>query len=442
VRHVARIGRSIPGGRISAVFALALLVRLLPLPLVLRVASRSAAQGFGTDSALVYLPLGRALAERGEFGLRPGEPTASFVPLYPLFLAGLDRLGLSGHTGRLVVQASLGAALLALVYAWVRRVAGERTAVLAALLAAIVPDFAVFSYLDLSENLSLLFVLGALLLFERATREPDARWWAWTGALLGLAALTREFCLTLLVPLAVVGVGGERTRGAWARVGVMAAACLVVILPWTARNYATFGELIPLTDKAALNFYIGTLKGRYHPSDPRRNWGLDGEGQTAVDARLKENLRAARSGHERDSLYLEASWRNLVDDPRGQAAYLVSKAGFFWQANVGLRHRERIGMAPLLAVSEALYWGSLAGAAVAVWGSPAPRAPYRIAWALIGWTFLFHLFMGEAEPRYHFTLLPAIFALASTGWWSLARRAGGGRLESSRCARPSEMGSP
>src|SRR5207249_12027120 len=126
--------------------------------------------------------------------------------------------------------------LVALVYAWVRRLAGERTALPAALLAAIVPDFTVYSYLDLSENLSLLFVLGALLLFERATREQGARCWAWTGVLVGLAGLTREFCLTLLVPLALVGVAGERPRGAWARVGLMAAASIAVILPWTARN--------------------------------------------------------------------------------------------------------------------------------------------------------------------------------------------------------------
>jgi len=402
------------------VTALAIVARLVPLPWASGLVARGLERGVATDSWTVYLPLGRGLAERGEFSVEPGHPTASFVPLFPLLLAGLDRLGLFTTAGRMAAQALLGAVVLALLFVWVRGMAGERAALLATVLAAVVPDFAVYSYLDLSENLSMLFLLVALVMFERAGREQNARWWASTGLALGLAALTREFCLTLLVPLAALALTRDHTRRGWSGVGLMAALSVAVVLPWTARNYARFGELIPLTDKGAMSLYVGTQKGRYHASDPRRNWRLDDPAQAAVDARLKESLSTAGTRRERERLYFEAAWQNLTSDPVGQAGFMMRKAAFFWQANLGLRHRARIGMTAALALSEVLYWASLGGAALAALTGATPGGRFGTAWVLVGWTFLFHMFAGEAEPRYHFTLLPAIFALAG-GWLSRLR---------------------
>lgn len=415
-------GRLRPGSRgpVVAVIGLAIAARLVPLPWVSGLVARGLEQGIATDSLTVYLPLGRAIAERGEFSVEAGHPTAAFVPLYPLMLAGLDRLGLFSAAGRMAAQALLGAVVLALLFVWVRRMAGERAALLATLLAAVVPDFAVYSYLDLSENLSMLFLLVALIMFDRAGREQDARWWASTGVGLGLAALAREFCLTLLVPLVALALSRDHSRRGWSRVGLMAALSIAVVLPWTARNYARFGEVILLTDKGPSNFYVGTQIGRYHPSDPRRHWSLDDPAQAAVAARLEEGLSAAGTRRERDRLYLEAAWQNLSSDPLGEAAFVIRKATFFWQANLGLRHRERLGMTAALALSEVLYWASLSGAALAAFTGNAPAGRFGAAWVLVGWTFLFHMLVGEAEPRYHFALLPAIFALAGC-WLSRAR---------------------
>ena len=92
--------------------------------------------------------------------------------------------------------------------------------------------------------------------------------------------------------------------------------------------------------------------------------------------------------------------------------YLGRKAGFFWQANVGLRHACRIGHRFLLGISEVLYWLCLLTAASAFLIRRRLDRRAVLPGLLVVLTFLFHLFVGEAEPRYHFNLLPAVFAFA------------------------------
>ena len=401
--------------RILTIVVLALVIRLAPLPLVVRLLPRITAAGIAEDGQAYYLPLARTLARAGEFAITPGQPYARHTPLYPFVLAGLERLGLLAPASVAALQALLGAAALVLIFVWVRRMAGPWPAFAAFLLAAVVPDFAAYSYLNLAEMPSIVLVLAALIAFQRALAGGGLAWWGATGAALGLAALTREFCITLLAPLALWSVRTIPASRAAARIAVMIAATVLVILPWTIRNYRLYGEFIPLTDKGGGNVYIGTLKGRHHASDARRMWELEDPRQAQVDRELRQRLEGVKSPSERSRLELQAAWRNVTDDPWGQVGFLPRKAWFFWQSNIGLRHGRRIGLTAVMALAELLYW---LGLTVAVAGTLATRpdgVPRLFLWMLIGWIFVFHLFVGEAEPRYHFLALPFLFALAGRG---------------------------
>jgi hypothetical protein len=71
--------------------------------------------------------------------------------------------------------------------------------------------------------------------------------------------------------------------------------------------------------------------------------------------------------------------------------------------------------APMLLMSELLYAACL-GIALLTAFKRLPGGPAGwLLWALIGWVFGFHLLVGEAEPRYHFPLLPALLALGAVG---------------------------
>jgi 4-amino-4-deoxy-L-arabinose transferase-like glycosyltransferase len=394
------------------VLALALGVRVLPVPFLLPLLERVEELGFAADGARYYLPLAHGLATRGEFSLHPGMPTAMHVPLFPLMLAGLESLGWR-WPGPVVCQAVLGALVLVLLFVWVRRLLGGRAAAVAFLLASMLPDLGVYSYLPMSDNLALVLVLAALVLFHSAFTSDRPHWYALTGLLLGLAGLTREFCVTLLLPLGLWAFLRVPTARSASRIGLMGLVIVLTIAPWSARNYLVFGELIPLSDKGGLNVYVATMKGRYAPSDARRMWALEDIRQQEVDRRLRASLRLTRSPNERNRLYLEAAWQNLSQDPLGQLVYLARKATFFWRPNVGLRHQSRLRLWPVLVFSEAMYWFVFTAAACAAFLPGTGGRARELLWLLVGWTCLFHLLTSSAEPRYHFMLLPALLALAA-----------------------------
>ena len=409
----ARIREYLGRYPLGFVIVISLVIRLFPVPAALNLLPGAMQGGFASDGVDYYLPLAHNLTDHGEFAIQQGQPSAKHVPLYPLLLAALDRVGWLGPSSLGITQAILGALVLILIFAWARLLLGTRAGFIATGLAAALADFAAYSYLNMSENLGMVFILAVLLSFERAVSVERLGWWVITGLLLGLSALTREFTITLIIPLGISAFLRVDPRRAISGMAITGFMMLIVISPWTIRNYLVFGELIPLSAKGGLNFYDGTLKGRYHPSDARRNWKIDDPQQKEVERQLKERLAQTDSPSERNRHYVRAAWRNLRNDPYGQVRYAARKAGFFWQANVGWRHRHRLGWPVILALSEGIYWLCLILAVGTALVRPALSEPYRFLWMLIAWIGAFHLVIGEAEPRYHFTALPAIIVLAA-----------------------------
>jgi hypothetical protein len=139
-------------------------------------------------------------------GYADSEPRAAFFPLYPMLVRTVGELG-GGSRGALLIAAyavSLAAFLGALVL--LQRLAaleiGERAARAAVLLLAFFPA-AVYFGAPYSESLFLLVSVGA---FYAARTEH----WAWAGACGACAAATRSAGILLLVPLALLWLGGRR----------------------------------------------------------------------------------------------------------------------------------------------------------------------------------------------------------------------------------------
>ena len=145
------------------------------------------------------------------------------------------------------VQCVLGALLVLPVFAIGCRTFGRRTAVAAAAAAAFYPELVWLSAHFWSEPLFMALLWGALALVLRADDRASASAAAGAGALLGLAALTRDPAL-YFVPVAAAWIalrprrasapsapGHPPPRRARARGRVLAAAVLVVA-PWTIRN--------------------------------------------------------------------------------------------------------------------------------------------------------------------------------------------------------------
>ncbi len=173
------------------------------------------------------------------------RPTALHPPLYTVFLAVPSALGFDTVTQHRVATALLGVGTIVLIGLLGRRIAGERTGLIAAVLAAAAPAlWSNDSVLGL-ETLFCFLVVCALLAVYRFWEAPSLGRAALIALPLSLAALTRSEGVILLVLVggltALLAPGWEWKRRVQG-LGVMAAIAVVVIAPWVVRNLTTFEE--------------------------------------------------------------------------------------------------------------------------------------------------------------------------------------------------------
>ena len=198
--------------------------------------------GFFNDEAY-YNALAQLIAHGVGF-VRPAEflghglelPTAERAPLFPLALAGLAKLGVSGGDLRLLGLLT-GGGTIAVLGLLGRRLAGERAGLIAAGIAALYPTLVAADGALMTESVFGLFSGLSLLLAYRLLDAPTV-WRALAlGAALGVAAHARAEALLLLVLvlLPVLGrPGGLRAAAA------VCVACGLVLTPWSVRNWVEF----------------------------------------------------------------------------------------------------------------------------------------------------------------------------------------------------------
>ncbi len=174
--------------------------------------------------------------------------------MYPYFIAVLFAL-FGTLTAVKVAQCVLGS-LLVLAVGRIGRVAlGEPAALVAAGIAAFYPEIVWFCAHFWAETVFTVLVWWA---FERVL-EADARGStgvaAAAGLLWGLAVLTRETVLYFL-PFAALWLAWRRPGGG-RRAAVLVGTALLVVLPWTVRNYLVFETFVPVSTAGALNLWQG-----------------------------------------------------------------------------------------------------------------------------------------------------------------------------------------
>jgi 4-amino-4-deoxy-L-arabinose transferase-like glycosyltransferase len=247
--------------RLAAIVAGAVALRLLyVLVLARHVPMAGDSQFFNAEANLVAD--GKGYIEPfvdAAYGI--SVPTAAHPPLYPTLLAGLSALGLDGVLAHRAFGALLGGVTIVLIALIGRRAAGERVGLAAALVAALYPLLVAADGAPMSESLYGLLIAACLLVALRLRGERRAEpaqsaaprrtigFAAALGALIGLAALTRSEALLLLVLLGV-----PLTWRAWRPALALVLACLVVLAPWTIRNWNAFDRftLISHNDSTVL----------------------------------------------------------------------------------------------------------------------------------------------------------------------------------------------
>jgi 4-amino-4-deoxy-L-arabinose transferase-like glycosyltransferase len=281
------------------------LVAVLALALALRLAF---AFGYWVDKNLTrdereYLSLARSLVAGHGFVYDEAVRSGSVDPFgrapgYPVFLAlvgGGFRVTESVPTSVKIAQAILGTMGVLMVGLLARRLAGDRAGLAAAFIAACYPPLVWISAYAFSE--ALFWPLGLLIAWQfdglvagpgptaegpRETLGPRRRALGLAllcGVVTGIAVLVRPAML-FFIPLAGLWLLYKRRLAA---VVVFALGTIVVVAPWTIRNYSHYGRFVLVASEGGVTFWTGN-----HPL-------ARGEGDLAANLELKREQLALRA---------------------------------------------------------------------------------------------------------------------------------------------------
>jgi 4-amino-4-deoxy-L-arabinose transferase-like glycosyltransferase len=258
-----------------------------------------------------YLLLARNLALHGTFAFStapPLEPAVRRAPVYPLFLATFEFLGLGTERAPFFVQHVLDASVAVLILLLASLVVPFPWAVAAAFVYAIHPGAIAFSNTMLTETLFTFLFTWAVGALALGLQRNALGWTIASGLGLGVAALCRPIALVFPLLFAVaLPLVARPARPARPRVhlAVLCGCVALAIMPWCVRSSLAAGTFVLVQTAGRENVLSATdrrgLSGSMKKVDPSYS-----------NAKRKEDLD-----------FVALGWQAIARDP---LAYVALRA--------------------------------------------------------------------------------------------------------------------
>lgn len=395
--------------------------------LLLRLAFHAAWRGepIAPDSAS-YLSVAANVAEGRGFMMDAGVPDSNRAPLYPALLAGIRLLFGGGITPILLAQALLDSLTAVWILLLATSLAGPRSGLLSGLVYALHPVFIGYTHWILSETFFFDLWFLSLWLTAQAWVGRRASLFACGGAALALAVLCRPAHMFYPAAiLAALALGEIPWRRAAVCGAAFCAAFVLVLSPWTGRNWLRFHKIIPVVTGGGNAWYVGSLPD--YPSI----------------AQIQEAAKGDPFSPEGDRALSLAAKRNWRDHGPALAARLPRRLLKFWitshcsvfsmdRTNADYRERGQWGA---LAFKFALIGLQILIVAAGIWGAWALRSFWRRGLLLLLMPAAYaslHILNDYQPNRYHLTALPCLWMLF---FWALSERSGWNRKEKTRAVQ-------
>lgn len=186
------------------------------------------------------------LAGRG-FVDSDGLPTEVRPPMYPLFLAGVNRVFGPGDLPVKSIQIILDSASVALIMLIAGALFGSGVALLAGLLMAVYPPLILYSVLKLGECLFTFLLCGLCYLLMKGLNEKREVYFYFAGAVQGAACLLRSMPALLPAFLFAYMIFSRPARSLLKGFLAYFLISASIMGVWTVRNYRVFDIFIPST---------------------------------------------------------------------------------------------------------------------------------------------------------------------------------------------------
>lgn len=289
---------------------------------------------------LVFDDIAMNVIENGRFQIGPTSPERRVVfydikeglsskePLYPFFLVCIYKVFGHSFIAVRLIEALIGTLTVLLVYIIGIRFFNMNIAYIASFIIATYPPFIEFTGLFLREN-SLIFLTSVLIfyLMEISNKESVCyRQYAYVGVLLGLIALSKAAIL-IFTPffLAALLFKHKRIKSFIKASVVTFAMMMLVISPWTIRNYLVHHKFIPVASNGGINFLLGN-----NPKASGTNlapWPT----YSPAQEKMLENLREV----DMDRQYFKWGLMYIHQDPLRYFKLAFKKFLIFWFDSYG-----------------------------------------------------------------------------------------------------------
>lgn len=297
--------------------------------------------------------------------------------------------------------------LVLLTYLLSKTAFGELAGRVAGLITALFPSLIAYTSVLATEPPFICFFLLTLWLMIRERR------WYWlilAGVAFGISALIRPTIIsfTAVIPIYYLLKSRSLRKTALKTLAIVATA-LVVILPWTLRNYQVFGSFVLLTTNSGTVLWEGTQTNAAGDA-------AKGSGEYCVglnEIQCDQTLR-------------QLAIQNILADPIGYARYSVTKLVRLFlfdyeavvQATQSTTEPWNIPsfVRPALMIGAEIYYLDVAALTLIGTGITLRRHQwtneYSLYWLIfLLWAGIHFVFHGES--RYHMPLLPLMAGLAA-----------------------------
>jgi len=406
------------------------------LAAAIRIAWASAVRSVPVSDFAYYVDKAAGLAS-GRGYTTGGVPTAFWPPGYPIFLAGVFRVLGDSHTVIIGTSIVLWTVTTALVYLLGLRLDGRATAAIAAFTVALFPEFILFANLASSENLFIPLVLVSILVLspkQKMSGPPDWKRSLLAGLLLGFAVVVRTTAILMPPLMALVLLLWYRSRPAFISACLLIAAFAISPAAWMVRNTVTMGSPV-LSTNGGISLWQGnnplaTGGYRLKASTPPKDTSTPAKEVAANSEYTKAAITFVLTQPGQFIALVPAKAKQLFAKPAtlgwNTAVNVRGAASSYSERPLTPAEKRAVAVVVALRGNQAIWMKvlwlvGLAGLAIALIQR---RAVGVWIGAVVGYWLLFHVTLGNGQPRYLVSVAPevaicaAFLAVAVARWGS------------------------
>ena len=273
---------------------------------------------------------GRGFSRISEFSHKL-EITSSHAPLYPLYLSVFYR---AGQTSRIffaiiLIQIVFSSLTALLFYRISKIIFNETAGLLTALGISFYPPLVYYS-VKLTPTVFVTFFIGLAILLLLKLEKSENIMALIAGSIIGVSILMNPITFALLPALLIWYLWKKPIT--LKTLVLIILATLIILSPWTIRNYSIHHRIVPVTTQFSKNFWIGNNINATGTDYYRVTHGRPDNMvlvTNTIPRRIK-NVLSRLSETERSDYFLEQGIEFIKHNTGRFSILLLKKAFYFW----------------------------------------------------------------------------------------------------------------